>query len=122
MGCLLMVQSTLGKDWGRIPNDLADTGHRYTEEEYAVSPEMTLGMDLREITVAQLLKTRGYATGIVGKWDGGRARRYLPLQRGFDFFYGFANTGIDYYTHERYGVPSLFRGNKRVKEEGYATT
>jgi arylsulfatase A-like enzyme len=57
----------------------------------------------------------------VGKWDSGRARRFLPLQRGFDFFYGFANTGIDYYTHERYGVPSMFRGNERVKEEGHAT-
>jgi arylsulfatase A-like enzyme len=43
------------------------------------------------------------------------------LQRGFDFFYGFANTGIDYYTHERYGIPSMFRGNERIKESGHAT-
>ncbi len=58
---------------------------------------------------------------MVGKWDSGRARRFLPLARGFDFFYGFANTGIDYWTHERYGVPSMFRGNERINEEGYAT-
>jgi arylsulfatase A-like enzyme len=58
---------------------------------------------------------------MVGKWDSGRARRFLPPQRGFDFYYGFANTGIDYYTHERYGVPSMFRGNQRIKEEGHAT-
>jgi arylsulfatase A-like enzyme len=51
----------------------------------------------------------------------GQARRFLPLQRGFDAFFGHGNNGIDYYTHERYGVPSLFRGNERVKEEGYAT-
>jgi len=47
----------------------------------------------------------------------GQARRYLPLQRGFDFFYGHGNNGIDYYTHERYGVPSLFRGNQRTEED-----
>lgn len=104
-----------------IRNDLVNYGHRYTEEEYAVSPEMTLGMDLREIVIAQVLQEAGYATGVIGKWDGGRARRFLPLQRGFDFFYGFANTGIDYWTHERYGVPSLYRGNDRIQEEGYAT-
>jgi len=104
-----------------IRNEMVNYKHAYTEEEYAVSPEMTLGMDLREITVAQLLKQAGYATGMVGKWDGGRARRFLPLQRGFDFFYGFANTGIDYYTHERYGIPSMFRGNERIKDQGYAT-
>ena len=45
----------------------------------------------------------------------GQAKRYLPLQRGFDFFYGHGNNGIDYYTHERYGVPSMFRGNQRTR-------
>lgn len=104
-----------------IRNDLVDYGHRYTEAEYAVSPEMTLGLDVREVVIADLFHQAGYACGAVGKWDSGRARRFLPLQRGFDFFYGFANTGIDYWTHERYGVPSLFRGNERIQEEGYAT-
>lgn len=104
-----------------IRNNEVDSGYRFDEETYAVSPEMTLGLDLREVTVAQALREAGYATGMVGKWDSGRARRFLPRQRGFDFFYGFANTGIDYYTHERYGVPSMFRGNERVKESGHAT-
>ena len=104
-----------------IRNNVVDYGYKFDEATYAVSPEMTLGMDLREITIGQQLQKAGYTTGVVGKWDGGRAKRYLPLQRGFDFFYGFSNTGIDYYTHERYGVPSMFRGNELVKEEGYAT-
>jgi arylsulfatase A-like enzyme len=97
-----------------IRNDLVNYGHHFTEAEYAVSPEMTLGMDVREVMIPQLLRQAGYCCGAVGKWDSGRARRFLPLQRGFDFFYGFANTGIDYYTHERYGVPSMFRGNERT--------
>lgn len=104
-----------------IRNDLVNYGHRYTEAEYALSPEMTLGLDLREVTVADVLTRAGYACGMVGKWDSGRARRFLPTSRGFEFFYGFANTGIDYWTHERYGIPSLFRGTERIEESGYAT-
>lgn len=104
-----------------IRNNEVNWKYQFTEETYAVSPEMTLGLDLREVTIGQALKKAGYATGLVGKWDSGRARRFLPLQRGFDFFYGFANTGIDYYTHERYGIPSMFRGNERIKEKGHAT-
>jgi arylsulfatase A-like enzyme len=104
-----------------IRNNEVNWKFQFDEENYAVSAEMTLGLDLREITIGQAMKSAGYATGIVGKWDSGRARRFLPLQRGFDFFFGFANTGIDYYTHERYGVPSLFRGNDRIREEGHAT-
>ena len=104
-----------------IRNNEVNWNHRFTEAEYAVSPEMTLGLDLREITIAQVLRQAGYATGVFGKWDSGRARRFLPLQRGFDTFFGFSNTGVDYFTHERYGVPSMYRGNERVKVEGYAT-
>ena len=106
-----------------IRNDLVNYGHQYTWEEYAVSPEMTLGLDVREITIGNLLQRAGYATGMVGKWDMGQARRFLPLQRGFDFFYGHGNNGIDYYTHERYGIHSLFRGNERSEEDRgtYAT-
>jgi arylsulfatase A-like enzyme len=104
-----------------IRNDMVNYGHRYSRLEYATSPEMTQGLDPREVTIAQALKRAGYTTGVVGKWDSGRDDPYLPLQRGFDFFYGFANTGIDYWTHERYGVPSMFRGNQLIKEKGYAT-
>ena len=104
-----------------IRNNTADYGVTFTPATYAVSPEMTLGLDLREVTIAQVLRKAGYHTGIFGKWDSGRARRFLPLQRGFDAFYGFCNTGVDYFTHERYGYPSMFRNNDEIKEEGYAT-
>lgn len=104
-----------------IRNNEVNWKFQFDEETYATSPEMTLGLDTRETTIGQVMKSAGYRTGVIGKWDSGRARRFLPLQRGFDFFYGFANTGIDYYTHERYGVPSMFRGNDRIKESGHAT-
>jgi arylsulfatase A-like enzyme len=80
---------------------------------------MTLGLDPKELTIGDMLRGSGYANGVVGKWDMGQAKRFLPLQRGFDFFYGHGNNGIDYYTHERYGIPSLFRGNERTEEDKY---
>jgi arylsulfatase A-like enzyme len=106
-----------------VRNDMVNYGHRYTPQEYATSPEMTLGLDPREKTLGDLLGSAGYRCGMVGKWDMGQARRYLPLQRGFDFFYGHGNNGIDYYTHERYGIHSIFRGNERAKSDQgtYAT-
>jgi arylsulfatase A-like enzyme len=106
-----------------VRNDLVNYGHRYSEQEYATSPEMTIGLDPREQTLGNMLHAAGYRCGMVGKWDMGQARRYLPMQRGFDFFYGHGNNGIDYYTHERYGIHSMFAGNTRTKDDQgtYAT-
>jgi arylsulfatase A len=104
-------------------NDLVDHDYLYPKEEYAVSWEMIGGMDTREVLIPRVLKEAGYVSGIFGKWDLGQLHRFLPLQRGFDEFYGFTNTGIDYWTHERYGVPSMYRGNKPTMEDKgtYAT-
>ncbi len=104
-------------------NDLVDHDYLYPKEEYAVSWEMVGGMDTREVLIPKVLKQAGYVCGIFGKWDLGQLRRFLPLQRDFDEFYGFTNTGIDYWTHERYGVPSMYRGNEPTTEDKgtYAT-
>ena len=106
-----------------VRNDMVNYGHRFTQDEYAVSPEMTLGLDPRELTIGDMLRTNGYTSGVVGKWDMGQAKRYLPLQRGFDYFYGHGNNGIDYFTHERYGIPSMFENNQRTQADHgrYAT-
>src|SRR6476469_2937414 len=66
-----------------VRNDMVNYGHVYTPEEYAVSPEMTIGLDVREITIGNVLTSAGYRCGVVGKWDMGQAKRFLPLQRGF---------------------------------------
>jgi arylsulfatase A-like enzyme len=104
-------------------NDLVDQDYLYPKEEYAVSWEMIGGMDTREILIPKVLKKAGYVSGIFGKWDLGQLHRFLPLQRGFDEFYGYTNTGIDYWTHERYGVPSMYRNNEPTMEDKgtYAT-
>ena len=105
-------------------NDRVNDGYKYPPIEYNISPERILGMDIREVLISDLLKEHGYVNGVFGKWDLGQLLRFLPKQRGFHSFYGFANTGIDYFTHERYGVPSMFSGNEpTTKDKGtYATT
>ncbi len=95
-----------------IRNEAPDYGYKYKPGEYEATFERIGGMDTREVLLPELLKSAGYVSGIFGKWDLGVHRRFLPLARGFDEFYGFVNTGIDYYTHERYGVPSMYRNNK----------
>jgi arylsulfatase A-like enzyme len=104
-----------------VRNDLVNYGHRYSPQEYAASPEMTLGLDPRENSLGELLRSAGYRCGVVGKWDMGQARRYLPLQRGFDFFFGHGNNGIDYYTHERYGIHRCFPAMSGPADRAYAT-
>lgn len=94
-----------------IRNEAPDYGYKYKPGEYEGSFERIGGMDTREVQLPRVLKTAGYTSGIFGKWDLGVHKRFLPLARGFDDFYGFVNTGIDYYTHERYGVPSMYRNN-----------
>jgi arylsulfatase A len=51
-------------------------------------PESFTGMPQSEITIAEMLKEKNYATGIVGKWHLGHQYKYLPLQQGFDSYFG----------------------------------
>jgi len=47
-----------------------------------------LGLPATEITIAQALKPRGYATMAIGKWHLGHTPEFLPRKRGFDEYYG----------------------------------
>ena len=48
----------------------------------------TQGLPLEEITIAELLKSRGYATGMIGKWHLGHLPQFLPMAQGFDSWFG----------------------------------
>ena len=100
-----------------IRNEAPDYGYKYKPGEYEGTFERVGGMDEREVLLPELLKEVGYASGIFGKWDLGVHKRFLPNSRGFDEFYGFVNTGIDYFTHERYGVPSMYRNFQAITED-----
>ncbi|MDF1656733.1 MAG: sulfatase-like hydrolase/transferase [Verrucomicrobiales bacterium] len=105
-----------------IRNEAPDYGYKYPPAEYEVSFERIGGMDLRERIIPTLIPDH-YTSAIYGKWDLGTLKRFLPTSRGFDDFYGFVNTGIDFYTHERYGVPSMYRNLEKTEADKgtYAT-
>jgi arylsulfatase A-like enzyme len=47
-----------------------------------------------ELTIANVLQTAGYRTGIIGKWHLGRYMKYHPNSKGFQDFFGFWQDGI----------------------------
>ncbi|GAB3271181.1 sulfatase [Larkinella harenae] len=54
----------------------------------ALGPGSPIGLNPEEETIAELLKEKGYATGIFGKWHLGSQKAFLPRQQGFDDYYG----------------------------------
>ena len=51
-------------------------------------PDDTTGLNPNEITMADLLRARGYATAAFGKWHLGHKDAFLPTSNGFDEYYG----------------------------------
>ena len=51
-------------------------------------PDSQYGIPDSEITIAEKLKENGYKNAIIGKWHLGHKKEYLPLQHGFDYYYG----------------------------------
>lgn len=54
----------------------------------ALGPNAPTGLDPEEDTIADALKRRGYTCGVFGKWHLGDRQPYLPLQQGFDEYFG----------------------------------
>ncbi len=54
----------------------------------ALGPSATHGINSAETTIAEMLKTRGYATGMAGKWHLGHREPFLPNRHGFDESFG----------------------------------
>ena len=54
----------------------------------ALGPKSKVGISDKELTMAQVLKTCGYATGVFGKWHLGDSPQFLPTRHGFDEYFG----------------------------------
>src|SRR4051812_4754110 len=54
----------------------------------ALGPGAPVGISDQEMTMAQLLKQKDYATGMAGKWHLGDAKQFLPTHHGFDEYLG----------------------------------
>ncbi len=55
------------------------------------------GLPIEEETMAQVLRKADYKSAIVGKWHMGTHPIFHPLERGFDYFYGFLSGGHHYF-------------------------
>lgn len=54
----------------------------------ALGPDNTHGINATETTLAEMLKEKGYATAIYGKWHLGHHAQFLPTRHGFDEWFG----------------------------------
>lgn len=54
----------------------------------ALGPNNTHGINASEVTIAEMLKDKGYATAIYGKWHLGHHAEFLPTRHGFDEWFG----------------------------------
>lgn len=52
-------------------------------------------------SLPQLLKNSGYATGLIGKWHLGSTVDVGPRANGFEYFFGFMGSHVDFYHHNR---------------------
>ena len=59
----------------------------------AFGPQAKEGLNPAETTIAEMLKAKGYATAIFGKWHLGRPVSLLPLRHGFDEYFGLPYSG-----------------------------
>ncbi len=89
---------------------------RFGHEFNGNGPEV--GLPLSETTIADRLKTAGYATAWVGKWHLGGADKFHPQKRGFDTAFGFLGGAHPYFPGK--GEPIL-RGTKDANETEYLT-
>lgn len=96
---------------------------RYGAMRAVYPPWRDGGMDVSELTIADVLAEVGYKhRGVFGKWHLGHSdKKYHPLRRGFTEFYGHYNGAVDYFTHEREGEVDWHDGFEPSSDQGYAT-
>jgi arylsulfatase A len=51
-------------------------------------PGSKIGLHPDEITIAEVVKPKGYATACIGKWHLGHLPPFLPMKQGFDYYFG----------------------------------
>ena len=95
----------------------------------ALGPGSNVGLHPDEETIAEILKKKGYATAIFGKWHLGDYPEFLPLNQGFDEYFGLAYSNDMWPFHpeivslpadnprkNQYPPLRLFEGSTRLEE------
>ena len=97
---------------GRYPNRVGIVG--------ALGPGAKNGIRADELTLAEVFKSRGYATAIYGKWHLGDRDPYLPTDHGFDEYFGLPYSNDmwpDHPTNKNFPPLPLMEGKKVVQTQ-----
>tara|TARA_Y100000766_G_scaffold201005_1_gene173199 strand:- start:133 stop:1530 length:1398 start_codon:yes stop_codon:yes gene_type:complete len=65
---------------GCYPNRISMLGAPGPKSKHGINPD--------EILIPEMLKNKGYSTGMFGKWHLGHHKKSLPIHHGFDEYYG----------------------------------
>jgi arylsulfatase A len=81
-------------------------------------PKSQTGLNPSERTIPEILKTRGYVTGMVGKWHLGDAPEFMPTRHGYDEYLGIPYSNDMWPPNRAFAFPALplIEGEKIVKE------
>jgi len=113
-------QQRVGFEWA-----MGFTAEQFRRIDGKLVPEPdihSLGLPASETTIAEMLKSAGYATGAFGKWHLGYKDEFNPTRHGFDEYFGNLLGHADYYRYNYFdGTYELRDGEKPVKAEGYLT-
>ncbi|MDL2319514.1 sulfatase [Alistipes sp. OttesenSCG-928-B03] len=96
---------------GCYPNRLGFAG--------ALNPNSPVGLNPDEETIATLLREEGYATSAIGKWHLGDRVPFMPLNHGFDEYYGllYSNDMWPWHPTAKYPPLPLYEGNEVVNHD-----
>ncbi|MDY3552997.1 arylsulfatase [Gemmata sp. JC717] len=88
------------------------SGHATVRNNFEAKPEGQFPIRAEDVTIADVLKARGYATGAMGKWGLGMFDTAgSPLKHGFDLFFGY---NCQRHAHSHYPT-YIYRNDKRVE-------
>ena len=82
--------------------------HRIGMDGDVLFPGESRGLSQDETTIAEIMQQAGYVTGAFGKWHLGDQAEHLPLEHGFDEFFGIP------YSNDMW--PGNLRGHRHTKE------
>lgn len=85
---------------GCYPNRIGFAGAPMPNSEFGIHPD--------EMTIGELLKQKKYSTAIFGKWHLGDSHQFLPLQNGFDEYYGLPHSNDMWPNHPQQGTVFSF--------------
>ena len=79
-------------------------------------PDADYGLAEDEFTMAEMFKSKGYATKCIGKWHIGFRKPFLPLAQGFDEYFGILHNMDAREVDDFDGVMPLYRNEKVIEE------